>query len=145
MSATSGAAAATPLLIVDVDELTAHIRRLIADPNLGGGSYTDIFTGNKSDFSQIQPGGAVNASGVIINTGVHAVLGWAACETTGTNNAQVRIHDGNSAQGEVFARINLLPNESVRDWYIPRGIRCFTGRLFLEVIAGSVEGVVYWL
>lgn len=145
MSATDQGGAATPLLIVDVDELAAHIRRLIADPSRGGGSYTDIFTGNKTDFSPIGPGLAVNASGIIINAGVHAVLGWAVCETSGTANAQCRIHDGNSANGEVFARINLLPNESVRDWYIPRGIRCFTGRLFLEMISGSVEGVVYWL
>ena len=62
-----------------------------------------------------------------------------------TAGAAVRIHDGNNANGEVFARINLAANESVRDWYIPKGIRCFTGRVFLEVMSGSVEGVIYWL
>jgi hypothetical protein len=124
-------------------ELAEHIRRLVADPELGGGSYTDIFTGKKTDIAT-SPGGAVNASRVIINSDVHAVLGWSFAETTGTTPATIRLHDGNAATGEVFARINLAANESVRDWYIPKGVRCFTGRLFLEVIAGSVEGVVYW-
>lgn len=144
MSATNQGPAATPVLVVDVDELAAYVHDMIANPERSGKSYSDIFTGNKTDIATV-PGGAIAASRLAINSDVHAILGWSFAETTGTAGASVRIHDGATAQGEVFARINLQPNESVRDWYIPKGIRSFTGRIFIEVIAGSVEGVIYWL
>lgn len=132
------------MLVVDALELSEYIQRYLADPARNDHSYTDLFTGNKTDFGPT-PGAAVNASRVVLNTDVHAILGWSICETSGVSNAQVRLIDGGAVGGEVFARVNLLANESVRDWYIPKGIRCFTGRLFLQVISGSVEGVVYWL
>lgn len=144
MSATNQGPAATPVLVVDVDELAAYVHDMIANPERSGKSYSDIFTGNKTDIATA-PGGAVTASRIVINSDVHAILGWAFAETTGTAGATIRIHDGSSATGEVFARINLTSNESVRDWYIPKGIRCFTGRIFIEIISGSVEGVIYWL
>lgn len=144
MSATNQAPVATPVLVVDVLELSAYLKHMLANPERFGASYTDLFTGLKSDIATA-PGAPVVASRVVVNSDVHAVLGWAFAETTGTGGAAVRLHDGNNATSEVFARVNLAANESVRDWYIPKGIRCSTGRLFLEVVNGSVEGVVYWL
>lgn len=131
-------------MVVDALELSEYIQHYLADPARNDHSYTDLFTGNKTDLGAT-PAAAVAASRVVLNSDVHAILGWAICETTGTASAAVRLIDGNASNGEVFARINLVQGESVRDWYIPKGIRCFTGRLFLQVLSGSVEGVVYWL
>ena len=90
------------------------------------------------------PAAAVAASRAI-NIGDIAVLcGYAVAETTGTATAAIRLRDGNNANGEVIARVNLVANESVRDFWTPDGVRVFTGHLFLEVVSGSVEGVVYW-
>jgi hypothetical protein len=75
---------------------------------------------------------------------VRAVYGWAFAETTGTAAAAVRLHDGSQTGGEVFARINLTAGESTRDSFAPNGIKCRSGYLYLEVLSGSVEGVVYW-
>lgn len=144
MSTTATGSAATPTPVVDVLELARLLRRAVADPEHGGGSYTDEYTAKKTDIATA-PGGAVAASRLVLNTDAHAVMGWEFAETTGNAGATIRLHDGNSANGEVFTRINLQANESVRDWFIPRGIRCFTGRVFLEVLSGSVEGVIYWL
>lgn len=90
------------------------------------------------------PAAAVSGSRAI-NTGDISVLtGYAVAETTGAATAAIRLRDGNNANGEVIARINLVANESVRDFWTPAGVRVFTGHLFLEVLSGSVEGVVYW-
>lgn len=144
MSTSTPAPGASPVLVVDVMELATYLHHALADPERYAGSYSDIFTGNKTDIATA-PGGAVAASRQVINSDVHAILGWSFAETTNAAGATIRIHDGNQVSGEVFARINLGANESVRDWYIPKGIRCFTGRIFLEVVSGSVEGVIYWL
>jgi hypothetical protein len=144
MGTTNMAPGATPVLVVDAMELAEYIRWCLANPEHGGGSYTDLFTGNKTDIA-LSPGGAITAGRIVINSDAHAILGWAFAETTGAAGATVRIHDGSNANGEVFARINLQANESVRDWYIPKGVRCFTGRVFVNVVSGSVEGVIYWI
>jgi hypothetical protein len=144
MSATNQGPAATPVLIVDALELAEYIRHYLADPERNNASYTDIFSANKTDLAAT-PGGAVAASRLVLNTDVHAIVGWSVAETSGTTPAAIRLIDGATNTGEVFTRINLLASESVRDWYIPKGVRCSTGRMFLQVISGSVEGVVYWL
>lgn len=98
---------------------------------------------HKTDIAT-SPAGAVTASRQVLGGDVTELVGWALAETTGLSPAAVRLRDGNSAAGEVLARINLAANESARDTFTTRGIRVFTGRVYLEVVSGSVEGVVYW-
>ena len=87
---------------------------------------------------------AVVASRQVLGGDVRALCGWSVAETTGAASAAIRFHDGSSATGEVFTRINLVANESNREYFTKDGVRCFTGRIYLEVISGSVEGVIYW-
>jgi hypothetical protein len=143
MSTTDQGAASGPLPTIDVLELARFLRNALANPEGKGGSYTDDFTGRKTDLSLV-PGGPVAASRVMLNSDVHSVLGWAIAETTGNTPASIRLWDGRGITGEQFGRINLQGNESVRDWFIPHGIRCYSGAIFLQVVTGSVEGVVYW-
>lgn len=98
----------------------------------------------KSDIGPTA-GAAVTASRILPAAGnVKALLGWAFAETTGQATATIRIRDGLTANPQVFARINLAANESTRDFILPYGIKCTTGELFLEVLSGSVEGVIFW-
>jgi hypothetical protein len=144
MSVSTTAPGASPVPTLDVLELAQYLKRAIADPEHEGTSYTDEYTAKKTDLGAT-PGAAVTASRQVLNSDVHALIGWSIAETTGTAGATIRLWDGRNTTAEQFTRINLQPNESVRDWFIPRGIRCFTGAVFLQVIGGSVEGVVYWV
>jgi hypothetical protein len=73
-----------------------------------------------------------------------ALHGWALAETTGSAAAALRIRDGSTVAGETLARINLAANESTRDYFGNNGIQVRTGKIFIEIIAGSIEGVLYW-
>lgn len=107
---------------------------------IGGGHH---YPWEKSDIGPT-PAADVSASRVI-NAGDLAVLvGYSITEASDTGPAAIRLRDGNTNAGEVICRINLLPSESIRDTFSPVGIRVFTGHLFIEVLAGVVEGVVFW-
>jgi hypothetical protein len=89
------------------------------------------------------PAGAVNASVQVINGGARALCGWAITESTGAASAAIRLRDGTNNGSRVLARINLNPGESTREFLDHHGIRIQTGLLWLEVLAGSVEGVLW--
>ena len=89
------------------------------------------------------PGGAVNVSKQIGSGNFNLIFGWSFTETTGAAAAGVRLHDGSDANGGVLARIPLAAGAGVREMLPEKGIRIQTGRLWLEVISGSVEGVVW--
>lgn len=98
----------------------------------------------RSDITVV-PGTAVTSSRQLLASGnVVALCGWALAETTGTAGATVRIHDGLDANEAVFARINLASNESTRDMWGYPGVKCTSGNLYLEVVSGSIEGVIFW-
>ena len=63
-------------------------------------------------------------------------------ETTGAALATFRLWDGQDNSGALVAAVNLGPGESTRD-YTGRHALPFDGGLFIEVLAGSVEGAVY--
>jgi hypothetical protein len=76
-----------------------------------------------------------------VTTGQAILMGLTVAETTGIAGAVVRIRDGTSAAGGVVEVVRLAPGESARDWYGPQGRRITNG-IYLEVVSGSVEGVV---
>ena len=71
------------------------------------------------------------------------LCGWSVREATGTAAAVFRLHDGRDATAHVLASANLAANESIRDNYSTPGIKLETGSVFLEVVSGSIEGVIY--
>lgn len=83
------------------------------------------------------------ADGVaVVPTGV---IGWSAAESTGSAAAKFRLHDGTSAAApELTATISLTSSESDRDWFGDQTILVTSGAIFVDIISGSVELVVYW-
>ena len=99
----------------------------------------------KTDIAST-PGGAVTASVQLPSSGrIQQLLGWAIAETTGTATAGFRLHDGIGTGGGVLVRINLAANESTRDRGGPPGIWVVNGSIYLEVLSGSIEGVIFWI
>lgn len=91
------------------------------------------------------PATAVTASRQVLGGGdVTRLLGWSIRETAGAG-AAFRLHDGNNASTPVLANANFAANESIRDFWFPAGILVATGRIWLEVLSGSIEGVLYYL
>lgn len=107
---------------------------------LGGGHHHGY---RKTDLGK-SPGVAVTASRQVFGGDPCTLYGWAVAETTNAATATIRLRDGSDANAEVIARINLAINESDRDMFTPHGIIISTGHLWLEVVSGSVEGVLYW-
>lgn len=143
MSITNQGPAAMPVLVVTPDELVHHVRELLNQPAAEGRAYTQDFSTKKTDIAYPQTG-ATTTSHQILGGDVSAVTGWAIRETTGAAVATVRIRDGSSTAGEVIAPIGLAANGFAFMPPLGHGIEVATGRLFLEVVAGSVEGVIYW-
>lgn len=69
------------------------------------------------------------------------LAGYSIRETAGAV-AVVRLRDGVDAGGDLIAPIALAANASSAWWFMPHGIS-FGAGLFLEVVAGAVEGAVY--
>lgn len=143
MSATNGAPANMPVLVVDALELHDHLNDIYRQPPDEGAAYTESFGYKKTDIAPTTAG-AVTVSRIVLNGDVSTLDGWLLAETTGAAAAAVRFHDGNNANTESFGRINIPSGTSFLKDPFGRGVRCFTGRIFLEVISGSVEGVIYW-
>lgn len=139
----STSAARMPLLVVTVAELLDYVGERQSESQDQHGGYGEAFTWRKTDISS-SVDSPVSASRAVLGGDVRAIGGWVVAETTGTAAAAFRLHDGNAAGGEQFGRINLAAGESTRDFVPGRGIRCFTGRVFIEVISGSFEGVIIW-
>lgn len=62
-------------------------------------------------------------------------------ETTGAAVATARLRDGGDASGQMGIPYTLAANESVRDGF-PGGGFPFRGGVYLEVVAGTVEGSI---
>jgi hypothetical protein len=99
----------------------------------------------KSDISTTA-GGALTTSQQIAPTGVcKQLIGWAVAETTNAAGASFRLWDGVNVQGSVLARVNLATNESNRERAGPPGIHVVSGGIYLQMLSGSIEGVIYWI
>lgn len=73
-----------------------------------------------------------------------ALYGFNFAESTGSASAKIRLHDGTGISGNELAIVTLGANESVRDWFADESVAIVKGGIYVEVVAGSIEGVVYW-
>lgn len=137
------ARAMRPVLVVTPGELEHYYRELLSPPAHEGRGYTEVFDWKKTDMSA-GTAAAIVASRQILGGDVRSVGGWAVSETTGAAAAAVRLHDGNGAAGEVIARISVPSGGMSFVLVHGKGIEVTTGRVFLEVVSGSVEGVLFW-
>lgn len=84
---------------------------------------------------------ANTATSASLTTGRNTMKGLSIKEAAGTPAAaRANVRDGNG--GPILASINLVASESVNLWYGDNGIRVNTG-IYLQVLAGTVEGVIY--
>jgi hypothetical protein len=88
-----------------------------------------------------EPRPVVNGQSGRISNSVGRLVGYSFSETTGAAPAWVRLRDGSDANGDLIASIKLLAGTSTNPWR-GNGIS-FSYGLFVEVVAGSIEGVVY--
>lgn len=137
------APARRPVLVVTPDELEHYYHELLSPPIQEGRGYSERFGWKKTDLAA-NPATAVTASRQVLGGDVREIGGWSITETTGAAVASVRIRDGSAAIAEVVARISLAASGGSFIMPTTKGIEIATGRIFLEVIAGSVEGVIYW-
>lgn len=70
-------------------------------------------------------------------------LGHAVKETTDTANAAIDFYDGRDDTGQLVDTVNLIQNESARDWYGLPGV-VITNGVFVNVTTGTVSGVVWF-
>ena len=144
MSATDqGVAAGTPLTPYELAMALDAYARDLRDSADATHGYTESFAVKKTDIAP-NTGAAVAARRIILNGDVSSVEGWSITETTGAAAAKVSLLDGNNASAEVIATIGLASAASSNVFVPRRGIEVFTGRVFLLVTAGSVQGVLYW-
>lgn len=69
-------------------------------------------------------------------TGHVIIMGWAAREVSGINNALLTIRNGTDVSGLEVASIQLQPNETNREWFGPDGIHLDIG-YFTQAAAGT--------
>jgi hypothetical protein len=84
----------------------------------------------------------ISPFGGILIPGEGLIAGFNIHETTGEVPAFLKIHDGNDASAPTMLYISLAPSESTRDWYFPGGLK-FKYGVYVEVVSGSIEGVMY--
>ena len=70
------------------------------------------------------------------------IAGFNFHETSGTNPAFIKIHDGGDENAPTMLYISLAPGESTRDWYFPGGLK-FRYGVYVEIVTGTIEGVMY--
>jgi len=74
--------------------------------------------------------------------GLWLITGWSFRETTALAGAVFELVDGSNADGEMFATISLVANESTRDLIPGNGLAVETG-VFVNMISGSIRGAIW--
>lgn len=72
------------------------------------------------------------------------LLGWSATETTGSATASFRLHDGSNDSSPALASEVKLAEDGRSMVDFDEGIEVNSGQVFLEVVSGSVEVVIFW-
>lgn len=85
---------------------------------------------------------AARTANLQIVTGRGELVGWNIWESAGSPAAaQVRFHDGTTTGGALVGGAKMAASETTEGPNYDEGIRFTTG-LFMEVVAGNVEGIV---
>lgn len=74
--------------------------------------------------------------------GPGAFAGWSIIETTGAQPATVELYDGFDTGAQLFMVFNVQVGASTQPSIMTDGMP-FTEGLFLNVVTGSIRGVVY--
>jgi hypothetical protein len=79
----------------------------------------------------------ISAAGL---TGVGSLKGWNFTETSGSAGAHVRLRNG-AVGGEIVASVKLGAGQSAGENYDdPINV---SGRVFVQIVTGAVEGALY--
>lgn len=81
-------------------------------------------------------------AGATFALGPVRLMGWALKENTGAASAAFELYDGNDTTGQSLTPVNLVANESIRDWFGATGVLCERG-LFINVTSGTVRGTLF--
>lgn len=86
---------------------------------------------------------ASRSSSLLIASGYGRLSGWSIWESAGSPAAaQVRFRDGTTVAGTFIGGAKLAASGTDPGMNMDEGVRFTTG-VFMEVVSGSVEGVVY--
>lgn len=88
------------------------------------------------------PLSAVSASTVLVSTGV-LLLGWSLLEPTGAAPFTAYLVNGEGADGDYGAVLDLAQGASATNTLGTRGVWLRRG-LYLQIVTGSVTGAVYY-
>lgn len=94
----------------------------------------------------ISPGGGANitASRQVIGGGACELAGYYITEMSGQFNAKFALWDGSSDGGQLLVVTWLaISASSVMGPELP-GIHIATGKVFMQVLAGTIAGVIYY-
>jgi len=74
-----------------------------------------------------------------------AILGFAATETTGSAAASFRLYDGTDTSGLQLCPLQNIPQGVSQEpvWFGDEGVQVQSGSVYLSVVSGSVELVIY--
>ena len=86
---------------------------------------------------------ASRSTSLLIASGYGHLSGWSVVESAGTPAAaQLRFHDSVDTTGTILGVAKLAASGTDAGPNMDEGIR-FRNGIYMEVVAGSVEGVVY--
>lgn len=86
---------------------------------------------------------AVSASRQAAGGAVVTLGGWSMVESTGAAAAEVRLFDGSGVGGGLLGIISLVAGASDTETFPGHGLTVETGKVYLDIVSGSVVGVLY--
>jgi hypothetical protein len=104
--------------------------------------------GNPATTSQLMSFVLPDSAGPSYPSGVagtpQTILGWSLAESTGSAATKLRFHDGTSSSAPILDAEIELAAGGTSDQEFTDGIEVNSGSVWLEVVSGSVEVVLYW-
>jgi len=83
-------------------------------------------------------------SGGAVTRPISILSGFAVTESTGSASASMRLYDGTSASGvQLTPLIKLAAGATYSGEGLPDDIAIQSGEIFIQIVTGSIEGVVY--
>lgn len=100
--------------------------------------------GHKTDIGATVAGARGTGNYSLVASGARVLLGWSLSETAGAA-AEARLHDGGANTAPLLTGgITFAANGTSAMWFADEGVEVTSGAIELEVVSGSIRGVVYW-